>query len=124
MAMTDSGVSTRLDRLEREVAELRRELELIRGDEESAPATEVAASSVTTAVVEAPPVQTPTSHREPASLTEAWRLLERNRADAALNLAFAVLAEARGSGDRTALDELDTFASVAVSATQGRTRSR
>jgi uncharacterized membrane protein len=126
--VTDELTTTRLDRLEREIEELRRELARLRGGAEP-PSREPEAAVVTAVEAEPRPAQpvvpaAPVRDELEASLTAAWRALERGEAGRALDEAFAALALVRMRTDVKALDELDALAAAAVSVTTGRTKSR
>jgi len=114
--MSDEGLVDRLDRLERELEGMRRELDTIRSLAVTTPAS-APVEPIVVAPVELVDVA-------PAALVGAWRALERGSASAALDLAFEAVRIARVDGDLAALDEIVAFAAVAVAETEGRQRDR
>lgn len=128
-ATAADDVLARLDRLERQLEELRLELARVTAPAQSQPAVELDATPAAVAHAETAPQParpgSPPPRDVPASpLTSAWRMLERGDAQRALSEAFETLVLARTSGDPATLDELAVFAASAVSHTSGRTQSR
>ena len=119
--MAGDDTVNRLDRLERDLEQLRLELTavkaLVQPEPAAAPAPEVVQ-------VVAPPEHEPPATLPLTPLASAWRRLERGDPSRALDDAFEALVHARTDRDSRLLDELAAFASAAISHSSGRTRSR
>jgi len=117
--MAGDEIAERLARLERQLEWTRVELDAVRALAES----QAAAPQPELVPIEKPATAAPPPRNEDAAgLTGAWRALERGRASDAVTEAFEVLRYASDSADLGLLDEIGTFASVAVSTTSGRVR--
>lgn len=124
--MADDAIVERLDRLERQVEDIQRDLASLL--ERLAPRTMFAAAepAVTGARAEAPAPSPPPAAAAPAGspLQRAWRALERGDASHALDEAFEAVRLARDSGAAAALAEIAAFAAAASEITDGRLRER